>query len=53
VLVARPALAILVRPDRVIAAVAARRRLPDLPWPINPPRGPAARPEALPGLFCD
>ena len=52
-LVARPALAILVRPDRVIAAVAARRRLPDLPWPISPHRRPAARPEALPGLFCD
>ena len=35
-LVADPALAILVRPDRVIAAVAAGGRLPVVPWPIRP-----------------
>ncbi len=41
-LVAQPALAILVRPDRVIAAAATRRRLPVVPWPIRP--HPGARP---------
>jgi 3-(3-hydroxy-phenyl)propionate hydroxylase len=35
-LVADPALAILVRPDRVIAAAVAGRRLPAVPWPITP-----------------
>ena len=43
-LVAQPGLAILVRPDRVIAAAATRRRLPVVPWPIRP--RPAARPGA-------
>ena len=43
-LVAQPALAILVRPDRVIAAAAAGRRLPVVPWPIRPHAG--ARPAA-------
>ena len=41
-LIARPGLAILVRPDRVIAAAAAGRRLPVVPWPIRP--HPWARP---------
>jgi 3-(3-hydroxy-phenyl)propionate hydroxylase len=43
-LVAQPALAMLVRPDRVIAAAAAGRRLPVVPWPIRPHAG--ARPAA-------
>ena len=43
-LIADPALAVLVRPDRVIAAVAAGRRLPVVPWPIRPHAG--ARPAA-------
>ena len=30
-------LAVLIRPDRVIAEVAAGRRLPEMPWPIRPP----------------
>jgi 3-(3-hydroxy-phenyl)propionate hydroxylase len=38
-LIADPALAILVRPDRVIAAAAAGRRLPAVPWPIKPQAG--------------
>ena len=38
-LIARPGLAILVRPDRVIAAAAAGRRLPVVPWPIMAIRG--------------
>ena len=40
-LVADPALTILVRPDRVVAAVGTRSRLPRLPWYIPA----AARPE--------
>jgi 3-(3-hydroxy-phenyl)propionate hydroxylase len=39
-LVADPALTVLVRPDRVVAAVGTRSRLPRLPWNI-----PAAGPE--------
>jgi 3-(3-hydroxy-phenyl)propionate hydroxylase len=35
-LIADPGLSVLVRPDRVIAAVAAGRRLPEVPWPIRP-----------------
>ncbi len=35
-LLADPALAVLVRPDRVIAAAAAGCRLPVVPWPIWP-----------------
>jgi 3-(3-hydroxy-phenyl)propionate hydroxylase len=48
-LVADPALAILVRPDRVIAAAAGRRRLPVVPWPIRPDAGtgPAASAHAI------
>jgi len=33
-LTANPALTVIVRPDRVIAAAEPRRRLPRLPWPI-------------------
>ena len=40
-LIARRDLAIIVRPDRVIAAVATRGRLPSLPWSI--PAAPVAR----------
>jgi 3-(3-hydroxy-phenyl)propionate hydroxylase len=35
-LFAEPGLSVLVRPDRVIAAVAPRRRPPQVPWPIRP-----------------
>ena len=35
-LLADPGLSVLVRPDRVIAAVAAGRRQPEVPWPIRP-----------------
>jgi 3-(3-hydroxy-phenyl)propionate hydroxylase len=35
-LLADPGLSVLVRPDRVIAAVAAGCRLPEVPWPIRP-----------------
>ncbi len=47
-----PALTVIVRPDRVIAAVEPRHRLPRLPWPIPAtarPRSPAtAHPPAHP-----
>jgi hypothetical protein len=39
-LITDPGLSVLVRPDRVIAAVAAGRRLPEVPWPIRPPASP-------------
>jgi hypothetical protein len=44
-LAANPALTVIVRPDRVVAAAALRHRLPPLPWhtrlPANPdPAGP-------------
>ena len=53
-LVADPALAVLVRPDRVVAAVGTRSRRPRLPWyipaaagPERPaPAPPAAQPES-------
>ena len=35
-LLADPGLSVLVRPDRVIAAVAVGRRLPEVPWQIRP-----------------
>src|SRR5271166_6082505 len=35
-LTANPALTVIVRPDRVIAAVEPRFRLPSLPWPVVP-----------------
>jgi hypothetical protein len=40
-LTARPELTIIVRPDRVIAAVATRGRLPHLPWSV--PAAPVPR----------
>jgi 3-(3-hydroxy-phenyl)propionate hydroxylase len=39
-LLADPGLAVLVRPDRVIAAVASGRRQPEVPWPIRPQARP-------------
>jgi 3-(3-hydroxy-phenyl)propionate hydroxylase len=51
-LAADPGLAVIVRPDRVIAAVATRSGLPEVPWPIRPPPGtrpgaaaPSSRPD--------
>jgi len=44
-LAANPALTVIVRPDRVIAAVEPRRRLPRLPWPT-----PAAATRTYPAL---
>ncbi len=41
-LIADPGLSVLLRPDRVIAAVAAGGRLPEVPWPIRP-QYPVAR----------
>ena len=54
-LVADPALTVLVRPDRVVAAVGTRCRLPRLPWYIPAAAGPerpatappAAHPESV------
>ncbi|MFI5084260.1 MAG: hypothetical protein ACHQCE_24585 [Streptosporangiales bacterium] len=52
-LVADPALTVLVRPDRVIAAAGTRSRLPRLPWHIPAAAGPerpaTAPPAAHPG----
>jgi hypothetical protein len=39
-LVADPALTVLIRPDRVVAAVGTRSRLPRLPWNIPAAAGP-------------
>ena len=55
-LAADPALTVLVRPDRVVAAVGTRSRLPRLPWYIPAAAGPerpatappAAHPESVP-----
>jgi 3-(3-hydroxy-phenyl)propionate hydroxylase len=51
-LAADPALTVLVRPDRVVAAVGTRSRLPRLPWSIPAAAGPerlaAAPPAAHP-----
>jgi 3-(3-hydroxy-phenyl)propionate hydroxylase len=55
-LIADPALTVLVRPDRVVAAVGTRSRLPRLPWHIPAAAGPerpatappAAHPEPAP-----
>ena len=48
-LISRPALAVIVRPDRVIAAAGTRSRLPRLPWhvPAAAARGHAAAPHPL------
>ena len=52
-LAANPALTVLVRPDRVVADVGTRSRLPRLPWNIPAAAGPkrpaAAPPAAQPG----
>jgi 3-(3-hydroxy-phenyl)propionate hydroxylase len=52
-LAADPALTVLVRPDRVVAAVGTRSRLPRLPWYIPAAAGPerpaTAPPAANPG----
>ena len=47
-LAADPALTVLVRPDRVVAAVGTRSRLPRLPWyiPAAGPERPATAPPA-------
>ncbi len=55
-LAADPALTVLVRPDRVVAAVGTRSRPPRLPWNIPATAGPerpataplAAHPEPVP-----
>ncbi|MGO9143218.1 MAG: bifunctional 3-(3-hydroxy-phenyl)propionate/3-hydroxycinnamic acid hydroxylase [Streptosporangiaceae bacterium] len=49
-LAADPALTVLVRPDRVVAAVGTRSRLPRLPWSIPAAAGPE-RPAAHPESF--
>ena len=52
-LIADPGMSVLVRPDRVIAAIAAGRRLPEVPWPIRPqasPQHPDAPPASRPDL---
>ena len=46
-LAADPALTVLVRPDRVVAAVGTRSRLPRLPWNIPAAAGPE-RPATAP-----
>jgi hypothetical protein len=46
-LAANPALTVLVRPDRVVADVGTRARLPRLPWNIPAAAGPE-RPVAAP-----
>jgi 3-(3-hydroxy-phenyl)propionate hydroxylase len=48
-LTASPALTVIVRPDRVIAAAGTRGRLPRLPWSIPATAG-AGRPAAAPPL---
>ena len=48
-LTANPALTVIVRPDRVIAAAGTRSRLPRLPWHIPATAG-AGRPAAAPPL---
>jgi hypothetical protein len=46
-LAADPALTVLIRPDRVVAAVGTRSRLPRLPWHIPAAAGPE-RPATAP-----
>jgi 3-(3-hydroxy-phenyl)propionate hydroxylase len=56
-LIDNPALSIIVRPDRVVAAVESGSRLPRLPWHVPPPQSrpqpvdtaPAAHPVRSPG----
>ena len=48
-LTADPALTVVVRPDRVVAAVAAGRTLPRLPWAVPPGPYPPSPGTAAPG----
>ena len=48
-LTADPALAVVVRPDGVVAAVAAGRGLPRLPWAVRPGPYPPSPGTAVPG----
>ena len=48
-LTADPALTVVVRPDRVVAAVAAGRTLPRLPWAVPPGPYPPSPATAAPG----
>ncbi|HEY1324392.1 MAG TPA: bifunctional 3-(3-hydroxy-phenyl)propionate/3-hydroxycinnamic acid hydroxylase [Streptosporangiaceae bacterium] len=52
-LVADPALTVLVRPDRVVAAVATRSRLPRLPWNIPAAAGPERPATASPAAHLE
>jgi 3-(3-hydroxy-phenyl)propionate hydroxylase len=52
-LTADPALAVLVRPDRVVAAVGTRSRLPSLPWYIPAAAGPERPATAPPAAHPD
>ena len=47
-LIADPALTVLVRPDRVVAAVGTRERRPRLPWSIPAAAGPERPAPAAP-----
>ena len=47
-LISDPGLSVLVRPDGVIAAVAAGYRLPGVPWPIRPQASPQHSDAQLP-----
>jgi hypothetical protein len=53
VLVADPALTVLVRPDRVVAAVGTRSRLPRLPWYIPAAAGTERPAAALPAAHSE
>ena len=53
VLGSNPALAVVVRPDRVVAAVEPRGRLPRLPWPIPAPAGRGSPVRAHPPVHPD
>src|SRR5208283_439285 len=52
-LVADPALTVIVRPDRVVAAAEPRYRLPRLPWYIPATAGTASPAAAPPPAQCD
>ncbi len=49
-LAANPALTVVVRPDRVVAAVEPRNRLPRLPWHIPAAPVPSGQPDEPPSL---
>ena len=52
-LAANPALTVIVRPDRVVAAVQTRSRLPRLPWCIPAAAGPERPVTAAPAAHPD